>query len=137
MALLLDTHVLLWTLDVPKRLPQKSVAQIESPDSTVYFSAARIREIAIKTALEKSISVIRPGRSRGLRGILASPTCLSARRMTRRPPGCPRTAATPLTACRLPRFCACPHSGSPPLRRSDPVRSGYGLSETVFNLGNP
>lgn len=53
MALLLDTHALLWTLDAPERLPQEIVAQIESPDSTVYFSAARIQEIAIKTALEK------------------------------------------------------------------------------------
>lgn len=80
MALLLDTHVLLWTLDAPERLPQGIVVQIESPETSVYFSAARIREIAIKTALEKSISVVRAERSRGLRRIPA------------RRPACPRGA---------------------------------------------
>lgn len=53
MVLLLDTHVLLWTLDAPERLPQGIAAQIESPETTVYFSAASIWEIAIKTALGK------------------------------------------------------------------------------------
>lgn len=53
MVFLLDTHVLLWTLDAPERLPQDVVAQIESPETTVYFSAASILEIAIKTALGK------------------------------------------------------------------------------------
>lgn len=53
MVLLLDTHVLLWTLDDPERLPQEVVAQIESPETTVYFSAASIWEIAIKTAQGK------------------------------------------------------------------------------------
>lgn len=53
MVLLLDTHVLLRTLDAPERLPQDVVAQIESPETRVYFSAASIWEIAIKTALGK------------------------------------------------------------------------------------
>ena len=53
MVLLLDTHVLLWTLDAPERLPREVVAQIESPETTIYFSAASIWEIAIKTALGK------------------------------------------------------------------------------------
>ena len=53
MVLLLDTHVLLWTLDAPERLPREVVAQIESPETTVYFSAASIWEIAIKAALGK------------------------------------------------------------------------------------
>lgn len=53
MVLLLDTHVLLWTLDAPERLPQDIVEQIESSETTVYFSAASIWEIAIKTALGK------------------------------------------------------------------------------------
>jgi PIN domain nuclease of toxin-antitoxin system len=53
MVLLLDTHVLLWTLGAPERLPQDIVEQIESPETTVYFSAASIWEIAIKTTLGK------------------------------------------------------------------------------------
>jgi PIN domain nuclease of toxin-antitoxin system len=52
-VLLLDTHVLLWTLEAPDRLPLDVVAQIESPETTVYFSAASIWEIAIKTAVGK------------------------------------------------------------------------------------
>lgn len=53
MVLLLDTQVLLWTLDAPERLPKDVAAQIESPETTVYFSAASIWEIAIKAALGK------------------------------------------------------------------------------------
>lgn len=53
MVVLLDTHVLLWTLDSPERLSQDAVDLIESPETTVYFSAASIWEIAIKTALGK------------------------------------------------------------------------------------
>lgn len=53
MVVLLDTHILLWALDAPERLSQEVVAQIESPETTVYFSAASIWEIAIKTALGK------------------------------------------------------------------------------------
>lgn len=53
MVLLLDTRVLLWTLDAPERLPWDIAAQIESPETTVYFSAASIWEIAIKTSLGK------------------------------------------------------------------------------------
>lgn len=53
MVFLLDTHVLLWTLDAPERLPADVAAQIESSGNHVYFSAASIWEIAIKTALGK------------------------------------------------------------------------------------
>lgn len=53
MVVLLDTHVLLWALDSPQRLPDDMAAQLESPETTVYFSAASIWEIAIKTALGK------------------------------------------------------------------------------------
>ena len=53
MVVLLDTHILLWALGSPGRLPQDIAAQLESPETTVYFSAASIWEIAIKTALGK------------------------------------------------------------------------------------
>ncbi|MDD3380758.1 MAG: type II toxin-antitoxin system VapC family toxin [Rugosibacter sp.] len=53
MVVLLDTHVLLWALGSTQRLPDDMVAQLESPETTVYFSAASIWEIAIKTALGK------------------------------------------------------------------------------------
>lgn len=54
MVLLLDTHILLWALDSPNRLPRDIVSQIEAPENPVYFSAASIWEIAIKTALGKA-----------------------------------------------------------------------------------
>lgn len=53
MVVLLDTHILLWALGSPGRLPQDIAAQLESPETTVYFSAASIWEIAIKTTLGK------------------------------------------------------------------------------------
>ncbi len=51
MVLLLDTHVLLWALDTPMRLPKAIADQIGAPETAVYFSAASIWEIAIKTSL--------------------------------------------------------------------------------------
>jgi len=53
MVLLLDTHILLWALDTPGRLPAEVVNHIEIPENEVYFSAVSIWEIAIKTALRK------------------------------------------------------------------------------------
>jgi PIN domain nuclease of toxin-antitoxin system len=47
MRLLLDTHILLWALTWPDRLPDRARALIEDAD-TVLFSAASIWEIAIK-----------------------------------------------------------------------------------------
>lgn len=51
MVLLLDTHILLWVLDTPGRLPEEVLHHIETPDNEVYFSAVSIWEIAIKTSL--------------------------------------------------------------------------------------
>ena len=53
MVLLLDTHVLLWALDTPKRLSKAIIDQIEAPENEVYFSAASIWEIAIKSSFGK------------------------------------------------------------------------------------
>lgn len=51
MRLLLDTHILLWALDTPQRLPAPLRERLESPANDVYFSAASIWEIAIKFTL--------------------------------------------------------------------------------------
>lgn len=53
MRLLLDTHVLLWALDTPERLPNLLREQLESPVTEVFFSAVSIWEIAIKSSLGK------------------------------------------------------------------------------------
>jgi len=51
MRWLLDTHVLLWALGQPDRLPADVRAALEDPETDVRFSAASIWEIAIKSAL--------------------------------------------------------------------------------------
>ena len=53
MVLLLDTHVLIWALDMPERLPRAIADEITAPETDVYFSAASIWEIAIKTSFGK------------------------------------------------------------------------------------
>jgi PIN domain nuclease of toxin-antitoxin system len=49
--LLLDTHLLLWAAASSKRLPREARALIENASNEVYFSAASIWEIAIKSGL--------------------------------------------------------------------------------------
>ena len=48
MRLLIDTHVLLWALAQPRRIPKKTRLLLESPDHDVLFSAASLWELAIK-----------------------------------------------------------------------------------------
>jgi PIN domain nuclease of toxin-antitoxin system len=48
MRLLLDTHILLWALAEPRRLPGSARDAIEAGDNEVLFSAVSIWEIAIK-----------------------------------------------------------------------------------------
>ncbi len=60
MRILLDTHVLVWALTDPGRLPSRHRSEIETDASVVFFSAASMWELAIKTALgrlELSITV--------------------------------------------------------------------------------
>ncbi len=49
MKLLLDTHVLLWVLGAPRRLPKAVRDDLADPDNDVFFSAINIWEIAIKS----------------------------------------------------------------------------------------
>ena len=51
MSLLLDTHVLLWAASNPKRLPHEARILMEDPAEVLYFSAASLWEIAIKSGL--------------------------------------------------------------------------------------
>lgn len=51
MRLLLDTHILIWALGEPKRLPKEVRAALESPSNEVLFSAVSIWEIAIKAQI--------------------------------------------------------------------------------------
>jgi len=51
--LLLDTHLLLWAAASSKRLPHEARELIEDASNDVYYSAASIWEIAIKSSLRR------------------------------------------------------------------------------------
>lgn len=53
MRVLLDTHALLWALSSPRKLPKRALAIVQSPENSVFVSAASTWEIAIKGALGK------------------------------------------------------------------------------------
>ena len=53
MRLLLDTHLLLWASASSKRLPREARELLEDDDNEVYYSAASIWEIAIKSSLRR------------------------------------------------------------------------------------
>lgn len=53
MNYLLDTHILLWTLIDPDRVPARIRRIVEDTGNRVWFSAASIWEIAIKHSLAK------------------------------------------------------------------------------------
>ena len=60
MRWLLDTHVLLWALGRPERLDAGTQALLEDVRNEVWFSAASIWEIAIKTRLGRIDFAVRP-----------------------------------------------------------------------------
>ena len=51
MRLLLDTHVLIWSVSAPQRLSAAARAAIVAPANSVFVSAATAWEMAIKQAL--------------------------------------------------------------------------------------
>ena len=53
MRLLLDTHLLLWAAARSKRLPREARNFMEDDSNEVYYSAASIWEIAIKSSLRR------------------------------------------------------------------------------------
>lgn len=54
MKLLLDTHLLLWASLDPDKLSDGAVALLEAADSELFFSAASLWEICIKSGLERA-----------------------------------------------------------------------------------
>jgi PIN domain nuclease of toxin-antitoxin system len=51
---LLDTHLLLWAANEPKRIPKAARALIENPETQLLFSAASLWEITIKRGLGRA-----------------------------------------------------------------------------------
>jgi PIN domain nuclease of toxin-antitoxin system len=60
MRLLLDTHILLWALIAPDRLPKAVREAIETPTNDVLFSSASVWEIAIKAGLGRAEFNVEP-----------------------------------------------------------------------------
>ncbi len=54
MRLLLDTHILLWAVGMSGRLSTATRQMLETPDNEVYYSAANLWEIAIKSRLRRT-----------------------------------------------------------------------------------
>ena len=51
MKLLLDTHVLIWAAGLPDRIPVEGRDLIADTGNELFFSAASLWEVAIKSAL--------------------------------------------------------------------------------------
>ena len=54
MRILLDTHILLWAAGMPERLRSAAREVIEDPENELYFSAASLWEVAIKSGLGRA-----------------------------------------------------------------------------------
>ena len=51
MRLLLDTHILLWAAGEPERLPAGVRGRLNDPATELFYSAASLWEVSIKSAL--------------------------------------------------------------------------------------
>ena len=60
MKLLLDTHLLLWAAGDPDRLSAAARALIGVPENEVWFSAASVWEVAIKSGLGRADFQVNP-----------------------------------------------------------------------------
>lgn len=61
MRVLLDTHILLWALGEPRKLPRETRDRLEDPEAEILFSAASVWEIAIKFQAGRVSFKARPG----------------------------------------------------------------------------
>jgi PIN domain nuclease of toxin-antitoxin system len=53
MNILLDTHILLWTLTGDQRLPQQAIDIISDMNNRIYYSIASVWEVEIKNGIGK------------------------------------------------------------------------------------
>ena len=68
MNLLVDTHLLLWTVGYPEKLSDAARTLLVDPDNHLIFSAASLWEIAIKRSLGRADFQVEPSPLR--RGLL-------------------------------------------------------------------
>ena len=57
MKLLLDTHLLIWATVEPEKLPAAAIELIENEANEVYFSAASIWEVGIKSGAKPGFNL--------------------------------------------------------------------------------
>jgi len=62
--LLLDTHILLWTVGQPEKLSESARTILTEPANSLFFSAASIWEIVIKLGLGRADFKVDPYRLR-------------------------------------------------------------------------
>lgn len=60
MHLLLDTHLLVWAMGSPERLPAGLAAMLDDPANTPAFSVASLWELVIKQALGRPDFQVQP-----------------------------------------------------------------------------
>jgi PIN domain nuclease of toxin-antitoxin system len=60
MHLLLDTHLLVWAMGSPQRLPTGLADMLEDPNHTPLFSVASLWELVIKQALNRPNFNVQP-----------------------------------------------------------------------------
>ncbi|MFM7674543.1 MAG: type II toxin-antitoxin system VapC family toxin [Synechococcus sp.] len=60
MQLLLDTHLVVWSMGSPERLPAGLTAMLEDPLNTLVFSVASLWELVIKQALGRPDFNVQP-----------------------------------------------------------------------------
>ncbi len=53
MRLIIDTHIFLWALSDPQRIPKDKLAEIEMQANIVYVSSVSIAEVMIKASIGK------------------------------------------------------------------------------------
>ena len=61
MHLLLDTHLLVWAMGSPERLPTGLTDMLEDPGHIPVFSVASLWELVIKSALNRPDFSVQPG----------------------------------------------------------------------------
>lgn len=50
MRILLDTHILFWSMCMEQKLPRHILSQINAPENEIFFSSASVWEVVIKHA---------------------------------------------------------------------------------------
>lgn len=103
MHLLLDTHLVVWAMGSPQRLPAGLAAMLEDPRHTPLFSVASLWELVIKQALGRPDFNVQPAVLRRVLLEGAGRSWPSKRAMPWRWPSCRRCTATRLTGCCWPR----------------------------------